>query len=302
MADRAAGLRSLPSPPPALSAQRAADLAREHGLRQVGVRPPLRRYLRDTWRMRQFLWTLSSAESYAKNQNNHLGQLWSVLNPILLVGCYFFVFGVIINTRGGTQNYLAFLTVGIFLFGSTATCLTKGCRAIIGNLGLIRALEFPRCILPLSVTLSELIANLPAYGVLLVMMLITGERPTLMWVLFVPAVVVHSLINTGMVLFAARVVNGSRDLANLVNMVTRLLRYVSGVFFSIDHYTSGNEALASLLGYQPFALALTLPREALMGEMGFHALNWLIGLGWAVLLPVAGLIFFWRGESTYGRG
>lgn len=302
MADRAAAVRSLGDPPPALSAEEAAELARRHGLRQVGVRPPLRRYLRDTWRMRQFLWTLSSSQSYAKNQNNHLGQLWSVLNPILLVGCYFFVFGVIINTSRGVDNFLGFLTVGIFLFGSTATCLTKGCRAIIGNLGLIRALEFPRCILPLSVALSELIANLPAYGVLLVLMLLTGEQPGVTWLLFVPAVLVHALINTGMVLFAARIVNGSRDLANLVNMVTRLLRYVSGVFFSIDHYTQGNEALASLLSYQPFAISLTLPREALLGEMGFHAINWLIGLGWAILLPAAGLLFFWRGESTYGRG
>jgi teichoic acid transport system permease protein len=302
LADRAAGSPVIGDPPPAISSEAAAELARRHGLRQVGVRPPLRRYLRDTWEMRRFLLTLSSAESYAKNQNNHLGQLWAILNPLLLVASYFLVFGLLLKTDRGVGNFLAFLTIGIFLFGSTASSLTKGCRAIIGNLGLIRALQFPRCVLPLSVSITDFISNLPAFGVLLVLMLVTGERPTFAWIFFPAALAVHSLINTGIVLFAARMVNGSRDLANLVNMVTRLLRYVSGVFFSIDHYTQGHETIATILQYQPFALSLTLPREALLGEMSIHPLNWLVGLAWAILLPVAGLIFFWRGEATYGRG
>lgn len=302
MADRAAGRPAIGDPPPVLSSEEAAELARRHGLRQVGIRPTLRQYLADTWQMRRFLLTLSSAESYAKNQNNHLGQLWAVLNPLLLVASYFFIFGFLINTSKGVDNYPAFLAIGIFLFGSTAASLTKGCRAIIGNLGLIRALRFPRCVLPLSVSLTEFISNVPAFGVLLVLMLVTGEPPSVAWLFFPVALIIHSLVNTGMVLFAARMVNGSRDLANLVNMVVRLLRYVSGVFFSIDHYTQGHEALAAVLSYQPFALGLTLPREALLSETAVHPLNWLVGLAWAILLPVGGMIFFWRGESTYGRG
>lgn len=302
MADSAASTRPLGDPPPALSIEEAAELAQRHGLRQVGVRPPLRQYVRDTWRMRRFLLTLSSAEAYAKNQGNHLGQLWSILNPLLLVASYFLVFGLLLKTSRGVDNFLPFLAIGIFLFASTTATLTKGCRAIIGNLGLIRALQFPRCVLPLSVSLTEFISSLPAFGVLLVLMLVTGEKPSLAWVFFPVALIIHTLMNTGIVLFAARIVNGSRDLANLVNMITRLLRYASGVFFSIDHYTQGHETLASILSYQPVALALTLPREALMGEFPIVPMHWLIGLGWAVLLPVTGLIFFWRGESTYGRG
>ena len=44
------------------------------------------------------------------------------------------------------------------------------------------------------------------------------------------------------------------------------------------------------------------PDVGLMAEAPLDPTTWLVALGWAVVLPVFGLLFFWRGEGTYGRG
>lgn len=282
------------------TADEFAALAREHGLERSGVRPKLGHYLRDLWRHRRFLWTLSSAQSYARNQDNYLGQLWSVLNPLMLAGAYYLIFGLLLGTDAGTTNYVGFLVVGLFLFLYSAGNLTASSKSISANLSLIRSLKFPRALMPLSATLTEFVAVLPTFGVLIVLMFATGESLTVEWLLFPVVVVLHLLINAGLGLITARLVHSSRDLRNFVPLAVRLLRYISGVFFSIDAY-AGSGALGIIMKYQPFAVVLDIARQSLLGEAEVHATSWLVALGWAIVLSVIGLIFFWRAEATYGR-
>lgn len=289
--------------PPALSTDEAAELAARHGLRTLSERPPLRQYVADIWRRRSFVWTLSSAQSYAKNEDNHLGQVWAVLNPLFLILSYYAIFGLLLKTSRGVDNFVGFLAIGVVMFSFTSTVITRGAKAITGNLSIVRALHFPRAILPISITLTELIALLPALGLILALMLVTGERPTWEWLLFPVAVVMQALALSGLAMMAARLVNASRDLGNLIPVVVRLLRYVSGVFFPVVHYAQNlPDAVGNVLIYQPFALMLNIGRQSLLGDESIIARDWLMMAAWAIALPVIGLLVFWRDEARYGRG
>ena len=290
-----AGLEPRP-----LSADESRALAERHALMQIGVRPPLATYVRDLWRKRHFIWTLASSQAYAAHQKYLLGQVWAVLNPLLLVASYYLIFGVLLNTRRGTANYLAFLTIGIFLFSFIASSMTSGAKAITNNIGLVRSLRFPRAVLPIAVTLTQLIHTLPALGVLVLLMLVTGEPIQLEWLMLPVAIVLLFLNVLGITFFLARIVEISRDIGNLVPVVTRLLRYISGVFFSIDSY-AGHPVVHAIMAYQPVSLPLTITREALLAESPIHLGNWLLALGWALVLPITGFLFFWRAEARYGR-
>lgn len=292
---------SLPAP---LTDQEAVALARRHGLRALSERPPLRRYLRDLWGRRGFAWTLSSAQAYAENEGNRLGQLWSVLNPMLLIGSYYVIFGLVLSTRGDVENYIGFLAIGVVLFGITSSVLTAGSKAVTSNLSLVRALHFPRAILPISVTLRQILTEIPALLLLLLLMVATGEQPHLKWLLLPVAVLLQAVFLLGLALVGARVVNASTDLGNLIPVIVRLLRYISGVFFPVTHYADHlPEPWATLLVEQPFALSLDLGRQALLGGPA-HAVDlrdWVVMAGWAVASLLIGLLVFWRGEGRYGR-
>ncbi len=294
----------MTTPPPGATAPDGpsdlAGLAAAHGLTKVGSRPPLGQYISTLWSRRAFLWVMASSRSYSRNQNNYLGQLWTILNPLTLAGVYFLVFGLILNTRGGTDNYVGFLTIGIFIFTAIAASITAGSTAVTSNITVVRALDFPRAVLPLSVALSEMLTLLPAIGVMIAIVLISGEPITWAWLLLPVALAMILLFSAGCAMLAARIVVGARDLRNLIPVAIRLLRYLSGVFFSIQHYT-GTFSWGMVLEYQPVAIYLTLVRSTMLGEVPLVLEQWIAGGIWAVLFFVVGFVVFWSAEEQYGR-
>ena len=290
-----------PDLPPALSADEAVALAAAHGLPALGGRPPFGAYLRSLWQRRSFIWTLSTSQSINRNSSDRLGVLWTVLNPLLLIASYFLIFGLLVPTRKGVDNYVGFLALGVIIFSFTSSAVTKGAKAVTGHLGLVRALRFPRAVLPISETLTEFVTALPAVGVLLVVLFATGEPLRWTWLLLPVALLIQTAILSGLAFMAARLVNISRDLGNLIPVAIRLLRYISGVFFSIDTYARHNHIVHEILTLQPFALPISLARQCLLAEIAFSPREWLFGLGWAILLPTLGLWLFWWDEARYGR-
>src|SRR5690606_5424543 len=130
--------------------------------------------------------------------------------------------------------------------------------------------------------------------------LVTGETPSAKWLLFPVALLIVGLITLGIGLIAARIVHAARDVGNLIPLLTRMLRYVSGIFFPIANY-AGEGWISIVLMYQPIAVSLQMVRESLIGEFPLEPITWLVSLAWGVILTGIGFIVFWRAEATYGR-
>lgn len=74
-----------------------------------------------------------------------------MLNPLLLSGVYFLVFGVIFSGgKRGDPEYLGYLMAGMFAFRFTSGVVSGGTATIIGNSQLMANLRFPRLLLPIS--------------------------------------------------------------------------------------------------------------------------------------------------------
>ena len=276
--------------------------AEGHDLKPVGSRPPFIPYVKDLWSRRNFIWTLSYAKYQARNEGQKYGQLWAVINPLMMIGTYLFVFGVLLKANRSIDNYIGYLAIGIIVFGMTASTMTGGSRAILNNTGLVRALHFPRAVLPISTVITEMLEAAVGMALMLVIVPFTGDLPHWKWLMLPLALLIHALVQTGIVLVLARIVNMSADIWNFIPVATRLLRYVSGVFFSIAGVTQGTGLLYHVLEYQPFALTLTLARQSMLHEFPIHWTMWAVGLLYALVLPVVGLWIFWRDEAKYGRG
>lgn len=287
---------------PGLTSDQAASLAREHGMEQVGVRPSLGRYLTELWRHRSFLITMSSADYVARHQQNFLGQIWGVLNPLLVGAAYYFIFGGgdVLDTTSGTMNYVPFLLIGLFTFIFISSGMNHGAKSLTSNMNVVRALRFPRVVLPISVTVTELIATLPAFLVLAVVAVLQNETPNREWLLYPVAIGITFMITLGIAMIFARLVYSVRDAANFVPLLTRVLRYVSGVFFAISA-TAATGLLRIVMEYQPVAVCLTIIRQCLMDGFPVTWEVWAIAAGWGVMLTLIGMVVFWQGEATYGH-
>jgi len=296
-------MESLPARPTPLSSTDARSLAESHGLRKLGARPALGTYLDQLWQRRDFTWALATSDAYGKNQGSYLGQLWGVLKPLLQVGVFWVVFGWLMpaSIRVGIEDFVAYLVIGTFLFEFINSGFNNGARAIASKIKLVRALEFPRAVLPISVTITELIMMWPAMAVMVVIVLIRGHHPSWQWLALIPAILLTYLFVLGWGFILARVVSATPDLGNLVPIVMGLARFMAGVFFSIETMAAGRGLLGQLAMMEPFALYLRLARSAMLTEVNASAVDWAWGVGYALVFAALGFVYFWLAEARYGR-
>ena len=255
-------------------------------------------YLREVWRRREFAFVVPAQDLRAQNMDTTLGQLWHLLNPALLVGVYFFIFGVLLDTRRGVDNFLGFLIVGVVLFHLTQRVVQDAAVCIVRNLGLIRSIQFPRILLPLATVNGQSLAFLPALAVALLAILATGERPSLRWLLLLAVLAAGYVFHLGAALVVARVGASVRDLQRLLPHLLRLLFYGSGVIFSVEAFVT-SEAWRRAFAVNPVYDFITCARWCLLGTGVDPPV--VIGLVvWCAVLPVVGLFAFRRGERRFG--
>src|SRR5512147_2170828 len=109
----------------------------------------------ELWRFREVLLNLVRRNLKVRYKNSFLGFFWSLLNPLLQIGVWWFVFGILWeNTE---KNYMALLITGFlpWLFFSQTVLDSTAC--VTQEMALVKKAYFPRSILPLSALVSNFI-------------------------------------------------------------------------------------------------------------------------------------------------
>lgn len=262
------------------------------------TRPTPLNYLREAWRRREFAIVVPAQDLRAQNMDTTLGQFWHLMNPALLVGVYFLIFGVVIDTSRGVDNFLGFLIVGIVLFHLTQRVVQEAAVSITQNLGLIRSIQFPRILLPAATVNGQTAAFIPAIVLALIAVLATGERPTLRWLVLPIVLIAQFAFNLGSALVSARIGAAVPDLRHILPHLFRLLFYASGVIFSVEafvHSSGWRRAFA----LNPIYDLITCARWSLLG----HPVDgWVLAgtAAWCVLMPILGFFAFFRSEQRLG--
>ncbi|MFD3993870.1 ABC transporter permease [Streptomyces sp. NPDC058548] len=302
------GAVATSAPPSVDDGLTPAALAEKYGLSVSGARPGLFEYVRELWSRRHFILAFSSAKLTAQYSQAKLGQVWQVATPLLNALVYYLIFGLILDAgRGMTKDvYIPFLVTGIFVFTFTQSSVMAGVRAISGNLGLVRALHFPRATLPISFSLQQLQQLLFSMIVLVAIAIAFGSYPSARWLLLFPALFLQFVFNVGLAMIMARMGSKTPDLAQLMPFVMRTWMYASGVMFSIQTMLADKPAwIADILMYNPAAIYMDLIRFALIDGYGAGNLPahvWMTALAWALVFGIGGFIYFWKAEERYGRG
>ncbi|MEV0968787.1 ABC transporter permease [Microtetraspora glauca] len=280
-----------------------AALAERHGLRRAIARPTLPAYLRQLWTRRHFILTYATSRNVSKYSESALGQLWQVLTPLLNAAVYWLMFGVILGQSKNIDNYPAFLITGVMVFTFTQRTVISGAKSVSSNLSLIRALHFPRASLPLAYAVQELQQLGWSMGVLIVLVLVTGEPITWLWLLIPVTLALQLVFNVGASLFMARVGAFVRDTNQLLPFITRTWLYASGVFYSISERTEKlPDVLRWALEFNPAAAYIEFMRDLLIYQRFPERWAWITCIFWAIFALIVGFWYFWRAEERYGRG
>ena len=271
-------------------------------LKPVGERPPLGAYVGQLWRRRHFIVADSRARAFSGNRDTLLGRFWLVGKPVLDGLTFFLIFGLLLGTSRGIDNYIGFLLIGVFMFSFTSGSLTAGSTVMVGGKNLIRAFSFPRASIPLALALRQTISMLPVVLTMLVMIAVIPPHAkiTWLWAVFPLVFLLQLSFNTGVILYAARLTNALPDLRMVIGFSSRLWMYGSGVMYSIDRFVTHPQLLAAM-ELNPAYCVLEISRDLLLYDTVPDLKLWLTLTAWAVVTPLLGFLYFWQGEEDYAR-
>jgi teichoic acid transport system permease protein len=257
--------------------------------------PPILPYVRAVWRRRQFTFELSRTTLRSSQFNTVFGQLWLVINPLLLAFVYFLLVEIL-SRRSGGAPFFAHLMAGLFVFYFFASSVNQGAKSVVGGGRLILNTAFPRTLLPLSSVVTAFMRFLPTLAIYAVMHAVAGlpVGPHLLWAIPIFAMIAIFASGVAMLFAAAQVY--FRDLSSFLPYVTRIWLYASPVLYYAEEVP---ERFRPILALNPLYPLLASWSDVLnQGQQpSVGLLAW--GLAWALAAFVAGGLFFISREREF---
>jgi len=252
--------------------------------------------LRTLPRHGDLLWELTKRDFLSRYKGSFLGLTWSLLQPLLMLAIYTFVFSVAFNARWGNGgdskvDFAIVLFSGLIIHALFAECLVRSPTLIACNQNYVKKVVFPLEILPLM----SIGSALGQFGLSLFVLLVfcaMASTPLHATGLLLPILLLPMLLMVlGISWFLASLGVYFRDLAHIIGMITTVSLFLAPIFYPIDALPANYQALLTL---NPITLPVNQLRSALLwGE----PLNW---SAWSASL-LAGLIVFYLGLTWFQK-
>jgi ABC-2 type transport system permease protein len=235
---------------------------------------------------RRVLWLLVRRDLKVRYAGSVLGYLWTVLDPLMMTGVYWFVFAVVFHRRGvGEQPYILFLVLGLLSWQWFSSTVTDTSRALTSEARLVRSTRLPREIWVLKVVGSKGVEFLFSLPVVALFMLLYRKPPSWELVLLPLAILLQATLLTGIGLVLAATTVLVRDLQRVVRIGLRVMFYMSPIIYSASDIP--HPLLRKLYALNPMTGIIELYRSlafpdafAGWGVVGVAALISLVVLLW----------------------
>lgn len=269
-------------------------------------------YVNDVIAARELLANLTLREIRGKYRRTVFGQLWSLVNPLVLMAIYTFVFAFIFRISpdpgdpSGLEVFPLWLLCGLLPWLFFANVVNTGMASIVDNAGLITKVWFPRVVLPLSVVGSSGWNWIFEMAILAIALSIAGAF-VLPWLpLVILAMVVLAIFASGVSMLLAIANVHFRDTQHFLSLALQLWMYLSPIIYPMSLVRDQSERVGPLLGtpitlegiymVNPMVHFVDVFRSLLYDNAWPDPLSSLLCVVWALAAIVSGLLVFRTNE------
>jgi len=231
-----------------------------------------------------------------------LGPLWFVIQPILTTIMFMFVFGNLagLSTDGMPQPLFYFS--GIILWNYFADCLTRNSKTFTENQQVFGKVYFPRMVVPLSITISNLVRFfiqlviflLIYFYYLLFTEAVITPNPTIL--LFPWLVVLAAGLSLGFGIIFSSLTTKYKDLTFLLQFIVQLWMYATPVIFPLSSIPAEKQWLLVL---NPMTAVVETFKYGFIGQGIFSWTHLAYSSGFMVILLLLGIIVFNKVEKSF---
>lgn len=245
--------------------------------------------LRDLFRNRELLRQFTFRNFHTKHKGSYLGILWAILNPLLLLGLYFTVFGLFFRIKFSGRpdetrvDVALALLLGLTVFHFLSEAIAQSPGVIVGQANLVKKVVFPLEVLPAANLGASFFNFVISLGLVVLGQIVFGRGLSLS-ALWLPVIVLPVvLLAAGLSWMLAALGVFFRDLAQVTQFASMLLMYASAVFYP---RSSVLPEIWTVLRFNPVIHAIELLRDVMLWHepVNFLHLTWLYGTSIAVCM------------------
>lgn len=270
------------------------------GLQRLNVRPGFFAYLAQLWDRRFFVLADARFRAFRTAKSYNLWRFWIIAQPLLDAAMFGVIFGLLLKTSRGIDNFIGFLVLGVTFFGLLTSLVTGGQSLLQTSKNLMQTFSFPRASLVLSQSLRYMLDNLPGILIAVVFALATQWEKPISWkiVFVIPLTLLMWMFGTGLMFIVARLTAFIPDVKVLIALAVRAWFFSSGIFFSLERFAD-NPTLYKIFSYNPGYLFLNAVRDSVIYDTIPSSWTWGYLAAWSFGAFLVGLLFFWRAEERY---
>lgn len=232
-----------------------------------------------------------------KYRGSVLGFLWSLVNPLAMVAVYTLAFKYILNIR--QPGFPVFILLGVLAWSFFANSAVMATGSLVEGAGLLKAVRFPRAVLPLATVLFNLVQYLLTIVVLLPVVFLAYRLPPVGPVLVFPIFLALQVAFTfGVALMLAAATTFFRDVRHFVDIALSLLFWTTPIVYPLTQAPEGLRTALLLSPMSPFVLAYQ--HIFYSGEWP-DAVVWTAAAGYGIGTFVVGTMWFLRLEDRLGE-
>jgi len=253
--------------------------------------------LRDLWLYRELVFFMVWRDVKVKYKQTLLGMAWAVIQPVMTMLVFTFVFGSVAKVATDGIPYPVFSFAALLPWGLFEVALNQGSRSLVAHNNMVTKIYFPRLILPMSSVFAGLVDFVIAFVILVGLMFYYQITPAynLLWTLplFIMLAIVTAL---GVALWLSAINVRYRDVNQALPFLTRFWLFVTPIAYSSEIISGKWQYLYYL---NPMAGVVDGFRWALLGTGTGPGPTLWVSTGIAILILITGLFYFRSMEKTF---
>ena len=240
----------------------------------------------------ELVWYKVYADLRVEASRGYLGILWWALEPLLYMGVFYIVFGILFQR--GSEDYVAFLLVGLVAWRWFDNTIKLGAGSLLVNSGLMQQVYVPKIVFPTVTVVTNTVKFLVVLTMLLAFLLLYGIDPGSTWLVLPGLLAIQLLFIVALTWLVSAIVPFLPDIRVIIDSGLTLLFFMSGIFFDLESLPL---QLADYMRLNPMAILIESYRKVLI--QGVWP-DWSI-LGVVVLFSVIVLLVSLRLHLRYNR-
>ena len=253
--------------------------------------------LRDLWIYRELVFFMVWRDVKVKYKQTLLGMAWAVVQPVMTMLVFTFVFDRVANLPTDGIPYEVFSFTALLPWGLFVTALNQGSRSLVAHNNMVTKIYLPRLILPMASVFAGLVDFAIAFVILVGLMFYYRVIPAwqVLWTLplFLLLAVVTAL---GVALWLSAINVKYRDVNHALPFLTQFWLFATPVAYS---FSTLSENLQILLSLNPMTGVVNGFRWALLGAGNGPDITLWISVIISILIFISGLFYFRSMEKTF---